>query len=240
MRSGYWWHRWYRWLIHRAFDLFYGELAWTYDAVAWFVSRGQWREWTLCALPYLRGRVLETGCGTGFVQQALAGRHPELAVGLDPSRGMLRLTRRRVEREGRTVHLVRAVAQHIPFATGSFDRVLATFPTEYLIARETLAEIQRVLAPSGQLIVVDGIGFLHHGWYERIVDWLHRMLLGTTVMATGEPDRPLPPPIPYQPLLEQAGFTCEPHVVQGASSVVVVLACTPASQIPPGCPSNGT
>lgn len=217
----------YRWFIHRAFALFYGEFAWTYDAVAWLVSRGRWQDWTLAALPYLRGRVLETGCGTGFVQQALARSHSGLAIGLDPSPFMLGHTRRRAGREGLKVQLVRAVAQRIPFPTGSFDRILATFPSDYLIAPETLAEIQRVLASSGQLVVVDAIGFLHHGWYERVIDWLYRIILGTTVISTDSPDGSETPSIPYQHMLEQAGFSCEPHVVQVGASLVAVLVFTP-------------
>ncbi|MCB9446672.1 MAG: class I SAM-dependent methyltransferase, partial [Ardenticatenaceae bacterium] len=42
-------------LIRFGFRLLYNELAWTYDAVSWLVSLGDWRSWQQAALPFVLG-----------------------------------------------------------------------------------------------------------------------------------------------------------------------------------------
>jgi ubiquinone/menaquinone biosynthesis C-methylase UbiE len=210
----------YQAFVRWVFARFYREFAWTYDVVAWLVSRGLWRRWTLTALPYLRGRVLETGCGTGFVQQALAERWPDPVVGVDASPQMLALTRQRLRRAPRQPRLLRAVAQALPVRDARFDTVLATFPTEYLIDPPTIAEIRRVLAPGGRLVIVDAAQFSTSGLYERVVDTAFLLTLHTSVKRE---DRV---PVPYRPHLhvfEQYGFRFEGHVEPVRDSSVVVL-----------------
>lgn len=156
-----------RWFFHRL----YHEFAWSYDFIAWLVSAGHWQRWVQAAVPVLRGRVLELGCGPGYLQQALAGRAG--VVGIDLSPFMLRRAARFTKR------LVRADARQLPFPTASFDTVCATFPAEYILDPATLAEIRRVLVPDGQLVIVDG-GRLEGG-YGRVIDLIYRLIwLGRT------------------------------------------------------------
>jgi ubiquinone/menaquinone biosynthesis C-methylase UbiE len=165
-------------LIRWAFARFYREFAWTYDAVAAAVSGGRWSAWGRAVLPYLRGQVLELGCGTGNVQYALAADlwEPQ-AIGLDTSPQMLALTRRKLARTSRSGNLVRAGAQAIPFSSTSLDTVVATFPTEYIIDRSTLAEVRRVLCPHGRLVIALAASFSSDGLYQRLVDILYRITL---------------------------------------------------------------
>jgi SAM-dependent methyltransferase len=97
-------------IIRWVFDRFYHEFAWTYDAVAAAVSGGRWGAWGQAALPYLYGRVLELGCGTGALQSALARRMAG-SVGVDASAQMLDITMHKLNRAGRPIRLARAVAQ---------------------------------------------------------------------------------------------------------------------------------
>ena len=100
-----------RWLLRWGFHLLYNQFAWTYDAVAWAVSLGQWREWGRAALPYLRGpRVLDLAHGPGNLlpELAAAGYRP---VGYDLSPFMGRITRRKMLRRGLSIPLVRGMAQ---------------------------------------------------------------------------------------------------------------------------------
>lgn len=176
-------------LVRRAFELFYREFSWTYDAVAALVSAGYWREWTLAALPYLRGRVLELGCGTGHVQCALArDASAPFVVGLDASWQMLRHTRRKADRAGVHVRLLRGSAQALPCADASFDTLLATFPSEYIVAPETLAEARRVLRPGGRLIILLGAHLSRAGVYERLIDLAYRLTLQTSPRALQPPE----------------------------------------------------
>lgn len=203
-------------LVGWAFARFYREFAWTYDAVAWLVSRGLWRRWTLAALPYLDGRILELGCGTGHIQAALAAQSSVRVIGLDASPQMLALTQRRVRRARRSVRLLRAVGQALPFASGRFDTVLATFPTEYILHPATAAEIARVLAPAGRLVIVDAPQFTRNGLYERAVDLAYRLTLQASVR--GRSDYAL-----HLRALEQAGFSFAPHWEAVGTSRVLVL-----------------
>jgi ubiquinone/menaquinone biosynthesis C-methylase UbiE len=179
------WRALYRAAVLWGFERFYHELAGTYDTVAWLVSRGLWWRWTLAALPHLRGHVLELGCGTGYVQRVLAERYQGgMVVAIDESRPMLRLTQRRAARVNIRVRLARARAQALPFGTGRFDTILATFPTDYLLHPATLAEIHRLLRRSddARLVVVDAPAYLRHGWHERLVALAYWLLFQTRVL----------------------------------------------------------
>jgi len=167
----------YRSLVRWAFARFYREFAWTYDAVAAAVSGGRWGAWGRVPLPYLRGRVLELGCGTGNLQRALAGRPDLWAAGLDVSPQMLAITRRKLAASGQSGNLARAVAQALPFSATSFDAIVATFPTEYIIDMATLAELRRVLHPDGRVVVALAAAFSSDGMYQRLLDLLYRATL---------------------------------------------------------------
>jgi ubiquinone/menaquinone biosynthesis C-methylase UbiE len=136
------------------FYLLYQPLAWTYDGVAALVSWGRWQDWVLSVLPYLKGpRLLEIGHGPGHLQVALQTRGIQ-TLGLDASRQMGRQARKRLRKHELPALLVRGYAQELPFQNSSFDQIAATFPTEYIYAASTLAEISRILKPGGQLIVL--------------------------------------------------------------------------------------
>jgi ubiquinone/menaquinone biosynthesis C-methylase UbiE len=208
-------------LLSWAFERFYHEFAWTYDAVAWVVSRGMWYQWTLASLPYLRGPVLELGCGTGYMQNALAAAHPDRVVGLDESPQMLALTQQRASSSGRSIRVMRGVAQRLPFASGSFQSVLSTFPSDYIFHTDTLAEIGRVLHPTGRLVIVDAGTFTGNRLYEGLVALAYRLALLHTAARDEQPRRHF-----HQDMLERAGFTVEVHRVQiGRSFVHVFVAC---------------
>lgn len=213
-------------LIHWAFQRFYREFAWTYDAVAWLVSHGLWRDWTLVALPYLRGRVLELGCGTGHVQAALAATRPGAAIGLDASPFMLALTQRRLRRAELVGTLVRAVAQALPCIPASFDTVLATFPTEYVLHPATLAEVRRILAPGGQFVIVDAATFTHTGLYAHIVRIAYQLAL----LAPPGDESDATRPHAYAHGLAAAGFSVTVHPAPVKNSQVQVFVALPPQQ----------
>ncbi len=206
----------YATLIRWAFTRFYREFAWTYSAVAWLVSRGMWRQWMLIALPYLRGRTLEIGCGTGYVQEALASQSPGTVLGVDASPQMLAITRRRLRRSGLPLRLARGIAQALPVANSSVDTVLATFPAEYILEPATAHEIRRALASGGRLVIVDGAQFTRPGWYERLVDLAYRLALLAPTKAMTEYDFRLP-------ALEEVGFAMtQTWETVGVSRVMVI------------------
>jgi ubiquinone/menaquinone biosynthesis C-methylase UbiE len=173
-------------LIHCGFRLLYHELAWSYDLVAWLVSFGQWRAWGRAALPHLAGeRVLELGHGPGHLMATLARRGFQ-PVGLDLSPHMGRLARRRLRRAGLSPSLVHGCAQTLPFAARTFDSLVATFPTAYILDPATLAEAARVLRPAGRLVVVVGARLSGRDPLSLFVEWLYAITGQREIIAGWE------------------------------------------------------
>jgi ubiquinone/menaquinone biosynthesis C-methylase UbiE len=143
-----------------AFYHFYNSFAWTYDAVSAIVSLGHWRGWTRASIPHLRGRILEIAFGTGNLQLDMhaAGTEP---FGLDLSPNMVRITLAKLRRSGHRPKLTRGSVLDLPFATGSFDSVVLTFPPNFLGSPQAVGEMRRVLAGDGRLILVDA------GWVRQ-------------------------------------------------------------------------
>ncbi len=216
-------------LIRWAFDRFYREFSWTYDAVAALVSAGYWRNWTAMAVPYLHGRVLELGCGTGNVQCALArDASAPFAVGLDLSWQMLQHTQCKADHAGVQVRLLRGNAQTLPFPAASFDTLLATFPSEYIVAPATLAEARRVLRRGGRLIILLGAQLSRTGLYERLVDLAYRLTLQTsprTLQPSATADAPdrAPFSMALQRVLSDAGFAIQSQWVAAPGGHVLFV-----------------
>lgn len=173
-------------LLRFFFKHLYTTVAWAYDTVAWVVSLGQWSRWQAVGLEALpEGRVLELGHGPGhtLVAATLAGR---TAFGVDPSGQMSRLAARRLRRDGSAVRLTRARAQQLPFASGSFDGIISTFPTEYIVDPPSIAEARRVMKPGGKLVLVLVAISTGRSWVERLASYVFRV--------TGQGQLPGPAP----------------------------------------------
>jgi ubiquinone/menaquinone biosynthesis C-methylase UbiE/uncharacterized protein YbaR (Trm112 family) len=146
-------------------------VAWTYDLVAgrydaikqfepknerWFLARPLLRE--LAGLE--RPLVLDVGTGTGRLPLALLSeRFGGKIIGLDLSLGMLRQARRKLRPYAEQVTLVWQDASHLPFGDETFDAVTCLESAEFMPRpAEVLAEMVRVLAPGGSLLLTNRVG----------------------------------------------------------------------------------
>jgi len=165
--------------LRLGFGLLYNQLAWTYDLVSWTVSMGQWRAWQRTALPYLRGKqVLEIAHGTGNMLLDLVslGFDP-VGIDLSPAMGRLaaRKLRRRVGPRDWPVPQARASVFALPFAAGSFQSLLSTFPTEFMVQSPAIAEFHRVLRRGGVFVCVPAAQIIGPGLADRWAAWLFRV-----------------------------------------------------------------
>jgi ubiquinone/menaquinone biosynthesis C-methylase UbiE len=102
------------------------------------------------AAQHRSGRVLEVGCGTGHWLTVLSGQGMRVA-GLDASARMLARARER----DRSSHLVRGVAEHLPWTDASFDRLLCVNAVHHFHdKRAFFSEARRVLRPGGRVMTV--------------------------------------------------------------------------------------
>ncbi|MFD1343234.1 class I SAM-dependent methyltransferase [Litorisediminicola beolgyonensis] len=100
------------------------------------------------------GKVLDLCCGQGNVTEALV-KAGHAVTGVDFSSKMLAYARKRVPGGD----FVEADAQDLPFDDGSFDAVVCSFGLMHIPDQpKALAEIRRVLKPSGQFIMTSWFG----------------------------------------------------------------------------------
>ena len=103
-------------------------------------------------------RLLDVACGAGALVGEVAPRI-ERAVGVDLSEGMLALACERVL-DGpaalSNVELRRGPSDALPFADGEFTAIVCTTSLHHFPdARSSIAEMARVLAPGGRVVIGD-------------------------------------------------------------------------------------
>lgn len=145
------------------------------------------------------GRVLEIGIGTGL-NLALYERADRI-VGIEPDPYMLAHALRRSRRAAKPVELLEASGEELPFASATFDAVVATLVFCTIPEPERAArEVRRVLRPGGSFHFFEHVRAVRPA-LGRMQDWitpLWRRLCGGC-----QPNRPT------LATFERAGFRIE-------------------------------
>jgi ubiquinone/menaquinone biosynthesis C-methylase UbiE len=196
------------------FNLLYHPFAFTYDLVAATVSFGNWNDWVLSIIPFIKGtRILELGHGPGNLQRDLLSRGL-FSAAIDESAQMGTLAKRRLNKSlyPTQIRLTRALAQKIPFVSETFDSILSTFPSEYIFDKLTLSEAHRVLRERGRLIVL-------------LAAWPKNPLLSWLFNVTGES-----PSEPYESIkskikesLSRTKFRLDIQIIEVKSCNLLVI-----------------
>jgi ubiquinone/menaquinone biosynthesis C-methylase UbiE len=155
-------------IVRKLNQIFYDVEAEQYDERHPEVIEGDADWWLACAAKLIGAlraesdgaaalRVLDVGCGTGFVPGLLAGLlgEDDLVIGLDQSEGMLARARSKMSTDQR-VHcrLTRGDAASLQFRGRSFDMVTVNSLLHHVYDyRAVLREIDRVLKPGGYLVL---------------------------------------------------------------------------------------
>jgi len=146
-----------------------------WDQVAAGYDRGAWIERFLIGdtrarlCGQARGRTLEVAIGTGLN----LGLYPDDVelTGVDLSGGMLEVASARAAGVQHRVALVHSDAQRLPFADATFDTIVCTLALCAIPDQAAaVAEMHRVLAPGGRLLLVDHIEYTRvpMRWIERL------------------------------------------------------------------------
>ena len=109
-------------------------------------------------VPEATGVVLEIGFGSGLNLPFYDGDKVQRLIGIDPSEGMQRLARERIEEIDFEVECINTDAGDIPIETGAVDTVVCTY-TLCTVPEpgEALKEMNRILKVGGKLF------FCEHG-----------------------------------------------------------------------------
>lgn len=152
------------------------QVPWLYDAmcsVMEWSGLSRWREWLVKGA---QGRTLEVGCGTG---RNLPRYDASLTViGLEPDADALKKAKTRAPHG----LLVRGSAEALPFRDGAFDTVVSSLVFCSVPHPDVgLREIGRVLAPAGQLRMLE-----HVRHSSKPLAWLQDVIQPAwTVVAGG-------------------------------------------------------
>lgn len=144
------------------YDRVFGTLlaSGRHAAVAWLNRRGGLR-------------ILEVGVGTGLSLSDY--RKDNSVVGIDLSTDMLKVAQERVARENLThvEGLLEMDAGKLAFADGSFDVVVAMYVmTVVPDPQGTMAELERVCKPGGDIVIVNHFAAPRPGVRRTVENWL--------------------------------------------------------------------
>ena len=217
--------------VRQMFD----AIAPRYDLLNHLLSAGidrlWWRRTARAVRPILarpEAVVLDLCCGTGDMtlaldklrpralnqQPATNNQQPSPILAVDFSRNMLALAQPKFA--GRNIRAIEADALHLPFADASIDLVTCAFGFRNLASYpEGLAELHRVLRPSGQIAILDFnqptglMGALYNLYFKRVLPLLGRLISRDAAAYTYLPESVARFPTPPRmiELISATGFT---------------------------------
>ena len=181
------------------------------------------------ALNYIDGlslqrnaRVLEIGCGAGFMTVALAKRG-FFVEAIDHSQAMIDLTIAHAKQEGveNRINSCKGDIHELTYENQSFNLIIALGVIPWLHNfQKALAEIARIIAPSGYVILTIDNGLrlttlldpLTFPGFTRIQKWGKRNLEKAGLTTSGAPQANAPPysqhsPLKFNRYLRSVGLT---------------------------------
>ncbi len=139
----------------------YRWLTPAYDAAVALTTRERTFKRALIAQAKLQPqeRVLDLACGTATLTIMAKRDEPTAELtGIDGDPQMLKRACRKADQAGLRIRFDRGLSDQLPYADGSFDKVISSLFFHHLQPegkRATLAEARRVLRSSGTLHVAD-------------------------------------------------------------------------------------
>jgi ubiquinone/menaquinone biosynthesis C-methylase UbiE len=101
-------------------------------------------------------RILDVGCGTGYLLRRLATRCPQASelAGIDAAPAMIEVAGATAADD--RLHFRVGTAEELPWPAGAFDLVVSTTSFDHWADQQAgLTECARVMVPGGTLVLVD-------------------------------------------------------------------------------------
>jgi demethylmenaquinone methyltransferase / 2-methoxy-6-polyprenyl-1,4-benzoquinol methylase len=140
----------------------FAPLGPTYDRYAALLSLGQDPRWRRFLVSRVEAgptsTVLDVATGTAAVAIELVLQKGCAVVGIDQSREMLEVARRRVQLAAATkqIRLVEGRAERLPFEDGTFDGLTFTYLLRYVDdPAAAMRELARVVQPGGTIAMLE-------------------------------------------------------------------------------------
>jgi len=214
----------------------FDSVAERYDLMNDLMSLGLHRAWKAFAVEIARPRpgerMLDVAAGSGDLARALARRvAPGGEVRLsDINRSMLERGRDRLLDAGAAAPAVQCDAEHLPFASESFDCVSVGFGLRNMTHKQAaLAEMTRVLKRGGRLVVLEfskvwkPLERAYDFYSFKVLPWLGERVAGDAAAYRylAESIRMHPDQATLATMLEAAGLS-QVEVFNLAAGVVAV------------------
>ncbi len=196
------------------YDLLNHVLSCNIDRLWWWSTARRFR----AVLARADAAVLDICCGTGDMTMALlrhrpAGARPMLAA--DFAHQMLVRGAAKFARRGDGAIAIEADAMRLPLRSGSLDLITTAFGFRNLANyRDGLAEFYRVLAPGGQLGILDFsepgglVGKLYAFYFRRVLPAVGSRISGVRGPYAYLPSsvERFPPPAQMLTIMREVGF----------------------------------
>lgn len=168
----------------------FNRIAPYYDLLNRVLSLGIDRNWRKKAISLLESshpkQILDVATGTADVALETARRlSPDSIIGVDISADMLAIGRQKITKQGldEVIRLEEADSENLPFADNTFDAVTVAFGVRNFEHLELgLAEMQRVLKPGGQVVILEfskPVAFpfkqLFHFYFRNILPFIGKI-----------------------------------------------------------------
>jgi ubiquinone/menaquinone biosynthesis C-methylase UbiE len=104
-----------------------------------------------------RGRVVDIGCGPGYLDAGISRRYPAVKViALDNNSEMINIARLTWQRKPYRIEFIKGDAHQLPFANGTVDFVVSSLSLHHWAdAAMAFKEIKRVLKPGRRFLIFD-------------------------------------------------------------------------------------
>ena len=140
----------------------YDRFSYFYDFLDTFPVLGsaekRWRRHAIDMLKIEKDSVVvDIATGSGLIMPWIAEKEPEMIIGIDISRKMLSMAKKRAERSHLdNFVLIRGDVENLPIRDGSVDRVISTFSLTTIPDYErAIDEMLRIMKPNGMGVILD-------------------------------------------------------------------------------------